>query len=842
MAIFVHDNGAQPDVGPAHPRRFWPRQAFAQTVMVAGLLFAPWLWLWWPVLSGAVELFERDLSGFALPSKHYWLERVSAGELPAWTPYVSGGVPFLADLSNQAFYPLNLLLFVFEPLPHALSCFMAIHLLIGSIGVFALVRAMRLNPWVGIWAGGLYGFCGYPLSIMENVVYAAAVAWAPMTLAAFTSALTRGSYAMVVPAALGIAMMVLAGDTLIAPLTGYICALMALRQATFRLPASPWSRPLLLVTLTAALCALLAAAQISPTVELLQHSIRSAGVDGGTRQLWSFPIERTLELVQPYLFGTKNPESAFLRPDLYPDRGAPWVASVYVGLVTIALGVFAVAVRAPYSRLYAVALLSILVVSFGSHTPVLGWLTQWVPLANLHRYPEKLLYLVNLSAVVLAALGLHALSATSGRRQRPLSIVAATLGAIIPVAAIWWLTDIVSGPHLSSPSPIWQRLTGVELSHGQGLITHLLALGLIVWLAWLISIRNRLVAALLMATVAFADLAWIHSTLVPTIPGGMRDVRNEPAGLQAIRRHQQPLDASAPRIWVDLESFGGSFRMGQGAVLTRLLQALPAEQRQPLERHFGAFVTLLETERLAPNHGARWGIRYLNGHWSPLRPSHLAAMEQLSRRPELPTLLARQGVEFVITAMSRRLEVFDSPRVQVLAGIPSIDLAILQISGVAPRVRSVERPVPATPGISSFTALLNPTRTGDLTVATVQALPGDTAPRLAPLFAATSEVAIAHRVARAEHHITELQSQKPVFLVNTESWLHGWSATIDDKPAPLLLADGRFMAVAVPPGAHRVDWRYEIPGFKRGLLLTGLGVLLSFWLVLYGPLRRCLSR
>ena len=46
---------------------------------------ALWLLFWWQQLIGERLLFMRDLSFFAAPTKQYWLERLGAGELPAWS-------------------------------------------------------------------------------------------------------------------------------------------------------------------------------------------------------------------------------------------------------------------------------------------------------------------------------------------------------------------------------------------------------------------------------------------------------------------------------------------------------------------------------------------------------------------------------------------------------------------------------------------------------------------------------------------------------------------------------------------------------------------------------------
>ena len=64
---------------------------------------------WWAIVAQSAGLFVRDVVSFAAVSKAYWAERVLAGELPLWAPHLGGGMPFLADPANQAFYPANVL-------------------------------------------------------------------------------------------------------------------------------------------------------------------------------------------------------------------------------------------------------------------------------------------------------------------------------------------------------------------------------------------------------------------------------------------------------------------------------------------------------------------------------------------------------------------------------------------------------------------------------------------------------------------------------------------------------------------------------------------------------------
>jgi uncharacterized membrane protein YfhO len=66
----------------------------------------------------------------------------------------------------------------------------------------------------------------------------------------------------------------------------------------------------------------------------------------------------------------------------------------------------------------------------------------------------------------------------------------------------------------------------------------------------------------------------------------------------------------------------------------------------------------------------------------------------------------------------------------------------------------------------------------------------------------------------------------------------GWSVTVDGRAASLLVGDHGLATVAVPAGAHTVDFRYWPPGFSTGLILTGVGGVLLVVLIVLEMRRR----
>jgi hypothetical protein len=71
-------------------------------------------------------------------------------------------------------------------------------------------------------------------------------------------------------------------------------------------------------------------------------------------------------------------------------------------------------------------------------------------------------------------------------------------------------------------------------------------------------------------------------------------------------------------------------------------------------------------------------------------------------------------------------------------------------------------------------------------------------------------------------------SPRDGFLVLSDTYRPGWSASVDSAPSPILRAHAAFRAVSVPAGKHRVVFLYRPASLRLGaaVSLLALGVLL----------------
>ncbi len=78
----------------------------------------------------------------------------------------------------------------------------------------------------------------------------------------------------------------------------------------------------------------------------------------------------------------------------------------------------------------------------------------------------------------------------------------------------------------------------------------------------------------------------------------------------------------------------------------------------------------------------------------------------------------------------------------------------------------------------------------------------------------------------------KVMSPQAGYLVLTDTHFPGWTATVDDKPAPILRANYLFRALAIQPGDHKIVFSYSPFSFTFALLLFLVGLAASVYICL----------
>ncbi|PYQ27681.1 MAG: hypothetical protein DMF56_18905 [Acidobacteria bacterium] len=73
-----------------------------------------------------------------------------------------------------------------------------------------------------------------------------------------------------------------------------------------------------------------------------------------------------------------------------------------------------------------------------------------------------------------------------------------------------------------------------------------------------------------------------------------------------------------------------------------------------------------------------------------------------------------------------------------------------------------------------------------------------------------------------------VDSPVPALLSASETKIDGWTATVNGRLTPILLANYAFRAIEVPAGRSTVEFRYWPPGMTIGIVISAVALLVAF--------------
>ena len=786
---------------PVAPRPTDPPAWLAPLVLalLVALLFAG-------VLFRGQAFFERDIHQMVL-GQHDTLGRcLQLGSWPTWDPYLGFGQPFLANPGTQVLYPFTWLTLGLSAVP-AYTAYVVVHLFLAGLGVYVLARRWRLSPSAGLTAAALWTLSGPLVALVSLWQHLAGAAWMPWVILSADRALAEPSAGRLWVWAAVAAGQMLTGSVDLTGMTWLVLGVLALRFAGRPALGADNRRRVGMLLAALLVAAGLAAALWLPALGLLRASSR-ADLSDRVRTYWSL---HPLNLAQSFLpvFTHGLPLLQEHRDQLFEGR-EPYLGSIYLGLASLPLAVAAFSAR-PRRRALAVAGLGLLavVVALGRYAVLYDWLVGLIPPLRILRYPVKALVAASFFWAMLAGHGVDALREGPLRRFRPVAVVsglaalvAAGLGILLTARA-----DTIGRLALrvepDGPSP------GDVLAP---VVAKLLSAGLFVAAAAAVAFladRGRLVRAAppLLASIAAADLLFAHRDLNPTLPRARLEAR------------PPVLSVLTPLPPTRLYTFDYMSRV-LGKVYAR-----PADEDASRPAPGGDLPPLaLQAVALqaypSPWIAPRWGLQGsfipdalgLQTKQARSLTTVLAASEET---PAFLRLLRLAGVTHVLALHEAGLE-----SLTPVAQFPGFFLRPI-------RVFRVPEPLPRTyvvgqsrvvDGARSYATLLD----SGFDAAREILLPGGPVLAADPAFRGQSEL----EDYRPDRIVIRAQLSHDGYVVLLDGYDPGWRARVDGRDAPVLRANTSFRAVPAPPGAHRVELRYDPPAVTIGLALSAVTALL----------------
>ena len=394
----ARDDAAAPALATPWRPTLWA----AATYAVATLLLA------WPALLGRFLVNPRSdqyIAGYAFREFAASALR-ETGSIPLWNPYLFGGMPYVAAMHGDIFYPTFLLRLLLPP-DAGMTWGMILHVFLAGLFAFVFLRAVGVG-FFGALIGGLAYLLGGNLAGLvspghDGKMFVAALL--PLVLFMVHRGVRDGRLWAWGGLAISVMLAVLSPHPqllqyllLVAGAYALFCALSRDGEGE-ALPRGLAVRRLGTAALAVGAGLLGGAVQFWPVLEYTPWSPRAGGKGWEHAVSYSMPPE---ELINTYL-----PQFSGIL-DNYSGRNGIHFHSEYIGaavLVLAGLAFGAAAGRRRFLWFWTGTLVVATLWALGGYTPFYRLVYAIVPGTTYFRAPSTILYVVAFSVAVLAALG-----------------------------------------------------------------------------------------------------------------------------------------------------------------------------------------------------------------------------------------------------------------------------------------------------------------------------------------------------------------------------------------------------------------------------------------------------
>ena len=800
------EGGVRNDPAPVVPR-FADAWA-ALTYLVATFTLA------YPALAGRFLVNPRSdqyIAGYSF--REFAAATLKAGQgFPQWNPYLFGGMPYVAAMHGDIFYPTFLLRMIL-PTDVAMTWGFVIHLFLAGFFTYGFLRAYGVG-FYGSLVGGLaymlsgpiaaYASPGHDGKLFVSALMPLAL-WMLVRLVRDGRAWAGGGLALTI----GLAVLSPHPQLLqyLLLVSGAFALYLALSdQNGSALPRDVAMRRLGLALGAVILGAVIGAIQYLPVREYVPWSPRAGGKGWEHAISYSLPTEELLNAFVPQFSGIL---------DNYWGRNGIHLHSEYPGIVVLVLagaGMFAAAMRRSFRWFWMSVFVVSLLWALGGSTPFFRLVYAIVPGTKYFRAPSTMMYVTMFSLAVLAALGVERIVSFAASIPRrfliawgaAIVLIAVVFSAGLPISVAQGLASDMSAA--GYPTENVARVTdlasrnqpSVVAGSLRALVFVTLLLGLI-WAAQRGRLKGQVVAWVLAALVA-ADLwsierrYWLFSEPAKVL------YASDPA-IDAMRNDRDPsrvfswdpLGTSAPRD----PMFGvDGAGMGDGLMVHRVRSVTGYHGNE-----LGRYQQLMAARKtLAPEFWRHENLRYLYTTVPDSLMPQVRAQLNWTADPQKVLGPVRNAAGSTV----------------YLYRLPGDNRAAWVASAM---VKGSDDQALAT----VLDARFDPERAAIVdTAAAVQVVTPTTAP---------SPSGVKPSVTAYAPGRINIQLDKPVSagaaLVVSENFFPGWRATINGQDAPVVRANFNLIGVVLPAGARNVALTFSDAAYQKGKIITLLALVVT---------------
>jgi hypothetical protein len=746
----------------------WPKLMALASFAIAALT------LCWPMLGGGFLLGDDQyVAGYSF--RLYGAEMFrETGRIPQWNPYLFGGMPFVAAMHGDIFYPTAWLRWIL-PVDTAMNLGFALHLVLAGFAMYLLLRVLGASWTAAVVSGLGYELSGIVASLVkpghDGKLFVSALA--PLALLALVRAVrdrNPGGYALLA---------LVVGLGLLSPhyqMTYYLLVAAGLwtLYLAFFAPERPTRRRgavMVALALGAVLLGVtLSAIQALPFLSYIPFSPRGEGGGSGG---WEYAVSYSLPPEE--LFTTILPQFNGVLEN-YWGRNFFKLHTEYLGATVVALAVLGLGDQTRTRTIRALGVIAILflLIALGGHTPFYTLWYEVMPMMKKVRAPGMAFFLVALPVTIWAGFGADRLlrgEVTVKTAVVPLAVIGAIalLGLLGVLGGLGTLfASEQQAPRLAANAP--------DLRLGSLRLLLFVALaGAAFWGVATGKVRG-LAAAGALGVLVVADLWSVDRRFFDYKPPASQLFADDPI---TARLKQEP----KPYRVLDAGVYQGSVLMA--ASVQTVLGYHGNEVRfyddllggKNVWRNLGnpnlhdllatRFLLLPDTQSVPGFH------RIMDP--TPTAHGSVGVLYQRDTTPPyvrvLPAAAKLPEDQLVPTVIDPR---FPVNGVVVFPESASVTPAQIRAGG---------------PDTTSVGAQLKQWKPGSMRVAVTGS---DTATR---------------------------------YLLVSETWYKDWRATVDGRPVPVLRGDHALITVALPPGAREVALDFDSPEYARGKLISLLALL-----------------
>ncbi len=380
-----------------------------QTLSAVLVLAVGTLLLCYPALSGLTLLNENSdqyIAGFAF--RDFAAQALRAGTgFPLWSPYLFGGMPYVAAMHGDIFYPTFLLRLIMST-DAAMTWGMTLHVFLAGCFTFLFLRNAVGLGFFGALLGGLaYEMGGNVAGLVspghDGKIFVAALL--PLALLLVHRGMRDGKRWAWGALSITITLAVLTPHPQLLQylllLTGGYALFLAFAPVAdgARLPLGAAVQRLALAGASVGVGMLGGAIQFWPLLEYTPWSPRAGGKGWEHAISYSMPPEELINTYLPQFSGMLT---------LYSGRNGIHLHSEYIGVVILLLAGLAFGatrVRRSVLWFWLGALVVSLLWALGGYTPFFSLVYAVVPGTTFFRAPSTMLYVVSFCTAVLAGIG-----------------------------------------------------------------------------------------------------------------------------------------------------------------------------------------------------------------------------------------------------------------------------------------------------------------------------------------------------------------------------------------------------------------------------------------------------